>query len=79
MKMSGFTAELSLDKPRQHYRSAADRAEGAGPQTVVAQLGFGTKARCFRDCLATCAGDDYCWSNCRCECYGRPGINCWYR
>ena len=80
MKMPGFTAELSLDKPRQYYRSAANRAEGVEAQTAVSQLSAGGKAKCFRECiLATCVpGDDFCWSNCRCECYGKPGINCHY-
>ena len=81
MKMPGFTAELSLDKPRQYYRSTAGRAEFAGEQTVQSQLGFNTKQRCFRECLrATCESDpNYCVENCRCECYGIQGVTCWQR
>jgi hypothetical protein len=78
MSVPRFSADASLYRTSNGYRMAATvaRADGA------IQAAIFPRPNCFYRCLADqCVGydDPYCYDNCTCICYGRPGVTCYLR
>jgi hypothetical protein len=71
MRLPGFTAENSLDRPAESYYTAG----------AVRPVEDGLRPALLRGCMGRCLaeqGDDpFAYENCRCICYGHPGRTCW--
>jgi hypothetical protein len=78
MNLPGFSAESSLYQTSKRYRMIATVTQADG----AIQAAIFPRPNCFVSCLDDqCVGydDPYCYDNCRCICYGRPGVTCWLR
>ncbi len=86
MALPGFTAEITLGQSHNHYRlgPTTNQRDGAlYPAAAMPHSRFGWpwQAKCWQECVSSneyCHLDPYCYSNCDCACYGRPGENCWF-
>ena len=75
MNMPGFSAEASLYNNNRRYQMARTVTQTDGPVQAAFDRGRG----CYAQCLGNwCVGydDPYCEGNCRCICYGHPGVTC---
>jgi hypothetical protein len=77
MNMPTFTADIAADAEASRSYTARFARHDQNHSLHLAQR---PPDRCYSACLLNCQDlPYYCRVNCRCECYGIPGKNCWFQ